>query len=61
LNWLPQPREQKSFSCSSTGRILHTQHLSVGYSDFHNLVGFTSKKMPNNIQKNICQQSFLIG
>jgi hypothetical protein len=21
----------------------------VGYSDFHNLMGFTSKKMPNNI------------
>ncbi len=22
---------------------------SLGYSDFHNLMGFTSKKMPNNI------------
>jgi hypothetical protein len=22
---------------------------AVGYSDFHNLMGFTSKKMPNNI------------
>jgi hypothetical protein len=21
----------------------------LGYSDFHNLMGFTSKKMPNNI------------
>jgi hypothetical protein len=21
----------------------------IGYSDFHNLMGFTSKKMPNNI------------
>jgi hypothetical protein len=26
----------------------------VGYSDFHNLKGFTSKKMPNNILQNIC-------
>jgi hypothetical protein len=24
----------------------------VGYSDFHNLMGFTSKKMPNNTLKN---------
>ncbi len=22
---------------------------TIGYSDFHNLMGFTSKKMPNNI------------
>jgi hypothetical protein len=22
---------------------------TLGYSDFHNLMGFTSKKMPNNI------------
>ena len=26
----------------------------LGYSDFHNLMGFTSKKMPNNILKNVC-------
>jgi hypothetical protein len=24
-------------------------HCRVGYSDYHNLMGFTSKKMPNNI------------
>jgi hypothetical protein len=23
--------------------------LTVGYSDFHNVMGFTSKKMPNNM------------
>jgi hypothetical protein len=27
---------------------------TVGYSDFHNLMRFTSKKMPNNILKNVC-------
>ncbi len=30
----------------------------LGYSDFHNLMGFTSKKMPNNIPKNVCQNVF---
>ncbi len=25
------------------------QGSTIGYSDFHNLMGFTSKKMPNNI------------
>ncbi len=25
----------------------------VGYSDFHNLMGFSSKKMLNNILKNV--------
>ncbi len=24
-------------------------NCALGYSDFHNLMGFTSKKMPNNI------------
>ncbi len=27
---------------------------TLGYSDFHNLMRFTSKKMPNNILKNVC-------
>jgi hypothetical protein len=27
---------------------------SIGYSDFHNLMRFTSKKMPNNILKSVC-------
>ncbi len=27
--------------------------LGVGYSDFHNLMGFTSKKMPNNNLYNV--------
>jgi hypothetical protein len=30
----------------------------VGYSDFHNLLRFTSKKMPNNILKNVCKNFF---
>ncbi len=30
------------------------QECSLGYSDFHNLMRFTSKKMPNNILKNVC-------
>jgi hypothetical protein len=34
---------------------------TVGYSDFHNLMGFASKKMPNNILKNVCLKSFSIG
>jgi hypothetical protein len=28
--------------------------VSLGYSDFNNLMGFTSKKMPNNNLKNGC-------
>ncbi len=36
------------------GNVLHQKIYfkaitPVGYSDFHNLMGFTSKKMPNNI------------
>ncbi len=31
---------------------------TLGYSDFHNLMGFTSKKMQNNILYNICLTSF---
>jgi hypothetical protein len=27
---------------------------TVGFSDFHDLMRFTSKKMPNNILKNVC-------
>jgi hypothetical protein len=26
-------------------------YCTIGYSDFHNLMGFTSKKIPNNILK----------
>ncbi len=33
----------------------------LGYSDFYNLMGFTSKQMPNNIIKNVCEKSFLNG
>jgi hypothetical protein len=29
----------------------HDKVCAIGYSDFHNLWGFTSKKMPNNILK----------
>jgi hypothetical protein len=38
---------------------LYIVHCTVGYSDFHNLMGFTSKKMPNNILKNVCKKIFL--
>jgi hypothetical protein len=27
---------------------------ALGYSDFHNLMGYTSKKLPNNILWNVC-------
>ncbi len=30
----------------------------IGYSGFHNLMGFTSKKMQNNIVYNICKKKF---
>ncbi len=30
------------------------QHCPLGYSDFHNLMRFISKKMPNTILKNVC-------
>ncbi len=29
--------------------LLNAVQCAVGYSDFHNLMGFTNKKMPNNI------------
>jgi hypothetical protein len=32
-----------------------------GYSDFYNLMGFTSKKMPNNSLENVCLKSFPVG
>jgi hypothetical protein len=31
---------------------------TLGYSDFHNLVGFTSKKMPNNFSKMFVKKVF---
>ncbi len=34
-------------------RELKSGEWAVGYSDFHNLKGFTRKKMPNNILKNV--------
>ncbi len=34
--------------------------LIVRYSDFHNLMRFTSKKMPTNILKNVCKKVFLL-
>jgi hypothetical protein len=30
----------------------------VGYNDFHNLMGFTSKKMPNNVLKKCLLKKF---
>jgi hypothetical protein len=33
--------------------IQYSQQCTVGYGDFHNLMGFTSKQMPNNILKNV--------
>jgi hypothetical protein len=44
----------KERSCNSPHPFLHYSWLmfrcSIGYSDFHNLMGFTSKKMPNTTQ-----------
>ncbi len=37
--------------CNTCGTALH--HTILGYSEFHNLMRFTSKKMPN-ILKNVC-------
>ncbi len=31
---------------------------SIGYTDFHNLTGFTSKRMPNIILKNVFLKKF---
>jgi hypothetical protein len=38
---------KKSWPFAHTSKNL--QDCILGYSDFHNLMGFTSKKMPNNI------------
>ncbi len=37
-----------------------TLYSTIGYSVFHNLMEFTSKKMPNNILKNVCKKVFLL-
>ncbi len=39
----------------------HSVDSTVGYSDFHNFMGFNSKKMPNNIFKNVFWKSISIG
>ncbi len=38
-------------SGSGNNNVLQPSFLvcTLGYNDFHNLMGFTSKKMPNNI------------
>jgi hypothetical protein len=48
-------------SCGSGGsgsatllEINDNMVCAIDNSDFHNLVGFTSKKMPNNILYNVC-------
>jgi hypothetical protein len=41
-------------SVADLGCISRIRISPLGYSDFHNLMGFTSKKMPNNILKNVC-------
>ncbi len=33
----------------------------LGYSDFHNLMGFTCKKLPNNILKNVYWTRFIFN
>jgi hypothetical protein len=48
-----------TFHCIAFTKTIPWQ---LGDSDFHNLKGFTSKKMPNNILKNVCFKSVdLIG
>ena len=37
-----------------SGVVLLTIQCTLGYSDFHNLMGFTSKMLSNNILKNGC-------
>ncbi len=37
------------------------RHLCNRVQDFNNLMGFTSKKLPNNSLKNDCQKRFSIG
>ncbi len=41
--------------------VLWCHQCTVGYSDFHNLMGFIRKKMTNNILKNVCLKSFKIS
>ncbi len=47
----PREKDVELRTCPRVGWLL-------GYSDFHNLMGFTSKKMPNNILKNVCKKVF---
>jgi hypothetical protein len=35
--------------------------FALGNSDFHNLMSFTGKKMPNNILENVCKKCFSMG
>jgi hypothetical protein len=48
----PLPAELKTCPTPALTAALHGRYVMLcplGYSDFHNLTGFTSKKMPNNI------------
>jgi hypothetical protein len=36
----------------------HQYYSTVGYSDFHNFMGFTGKKLPNNILKMFVKKIF---
>ncbi len=38
--------------------FLRRLNCTLGDSEFHNLMGFTSKKRPKNILKNICEKKF---
>jgi hypothetical protein len=45
------PGEEAVLACRLQGK---KGDCRLGYSDFHDLMGFASKKMPNNILKNVC-------
>ncbi len=52
---LTLPEIQRIFTHFTTRSPIHLAgHRLLGYSDFHNLMGITSKKMPNNILYNVC-------
>jgi hypothetical protein len=45
------PGEEAVLACRLQGK---KGDCRLGYCDVHNLMGFPSKKMPNNILKNVC-------
>ncbi len=61
-NWkavdLRSRRNERNCKSHETEMLRTLEDYGIGYSDFHNLMGFSCKNMPNNILKNVCKKVF---